>query len=218
MVDSRTKVLEADSIEAKQVARDDRPFEDIIAALARAVGRLGVTPNALTCASVVPAAGAIVATAMGHFVLAIMLMAFSGLCDLLDGPLARLSGQTTRFGALLDSTLDRFADAAPLIGLSVFYSGYGWISLIPVGALFAAYTVSYIRARAEGLNIRLPPMWMRRTERMLLIGGALLVAPVSFAAIPAPAPLTLAAVALVGLLSLAASIHMLLVAARILRK
>lgn len=148
--------------------------------------------------------------------LALVLMALSGLCDLLDGPLARRSNQISRFGALLDSTLDRFADAAPLIGLSVFYSGYGWVCLIPAGTLFAAYTVSYVRARAEGLEIDLPPMWMRRTTRMVAIGVALLLAPIAIDGVSIPAPLTLAGIALLGLLSLAASVHALIVAARLL--
>lgn len=215
--DARAKAIQADAGDhAGSAGAHDRPFEDMIAAVARAVGHLGVSPNALSCASVVPAAAAIVATATGDFVLAIVLMALSGLCDLLDGPLARITGKTTRFGALLDSTLDRFADAAPLIGLCVFYSGHGWVCLIPAATLFAAYTVSYVRARAEGLGVRLPPLWMRRTGRLGVIVAALLLAPVSLSMTSIPAPLTLGIIALLGVLSLAASLHALIVAARIL--
>ena len=217
MRDTQLKAIEAESLEALSAgARQERPFEELIATLAGFAGRLGFTPNALSCASVLPATGALIAAASGDFILCVILMALSGLCDLLDGPLARISGRSSAFGSLLDSTVDRYADAAPLIGLSFFYAGNGWMALVPVAAMFAAYTVSYVRARAEGLGLKLPPLWMRRTGRMVLIGCALLLAPVSAPLISAPAPLTLIGVGLVGVLSLLASIHALVVAGRML--
>ncbi len=217
-LDARAKALEASSPEASGVATDaERPFEDLIAAVALAVGKLGVTPNTLTYMSVVPALACVVAAASGNFVLAVVLMAFSGLCDMLDGPLARVTGRTTRFGALLDSTLDRFADAAPLLGLCVYYSPDGAACLVPAATLFSAYTVSYVRARAEGLSIRLPALWMRRTERLVIIGVALLLAPVKLPFTTFQAPVTLGIVALLGVLSSLAAAHALVTAARILK-
>ncbi len=216
--DARAKAIDPDSAgPGEATPRGDRPFEELTVSVALGLGRLGITPNALTYASFAPAAAAIFATATGNFVPAVLLMLLSGVCDFLDGPLARSSGKTSRYGALLDSTLDRFSDAAPLIGLCVFYSDHGWACLVPAATLFAAYTVSYVRARAEGLGIALPPLWMRRTERMVLIGGALLLAPLNFGASTLPAPVTLGVIAMIGLLSMAASTHALVEAARILK-
>jgi CDP-diacylglycerol--glycerol-3-phosphate 3-phosphatidyltransferase len=213
--DSQIKAIEAQTVETLSAgARPERPFEEWIAIVANFAGRLGFTPNALSYTAILPAVGVVYAAATGNFVLCIVLMGLSGLCDLLDGPLARISGKSSKFGSLLDSTLDRFADAAPLVGLCVYYSGHGWAALVPAGTLFAAYTVSYVRARAEGLGISLPPLWMRRTSRMVLIGVALLAAPISLPQAPFPAPFVLLGVGAIGVLSLLASFHALVVAKR----
>lgn len=140
----------------------------------RSLQRSGVTPNALSWFSLVPAIACAIAAAQGAFLSAALLLALSGVCDFLDGALARHSGQTTRYGALLDSTLDRFADAAPLLGFALFLPG-NW-AMLPLAALLFGFGISYVRARAEGLGIALPWLWMRRTERLVLTGLALLAA------------------------------------------
>ncbi|MFX5734554.1 hypothetical protein ABTE21_20960, partial [Acinetobacter baumannii] len=74
-----------------------------------------------------------------------------------------------------DSTVDRVTDAAPLLGLTILYSNSGWPAVLPAVALLAAYTVSYVRARCEGLKVVLPPLWMRRGDRMILLVLSLLL-------------------------------------------
>jgi CDP-diacylglycerol--glycerol-3-phosphate 3-phosphatidyltransferase len=171
-----------------------------------------VRPNAITWLSLAPAFASLIAAAGGYFVWAAVSMALGGLCDFIDGPLARRHGHASRFGALLDSTLDRFADAAPLLGLVYFYASYPAAALAVACSAFAGFSVSYVRARAEGLAIALPWLWMRRTERLLLTGVGLLLAPVPFPAIAAPAPVTLVLTSGVGLLSLVAAMHAIFVA------
>jgi CDP-diacylglycerol--glycerol-3-phosphate 3-phosphatidyltransferase len=194
-----------------------RAFDSTLGALADALDRMGVRPNMLTWLSLAPAAASLVASAMGHFRLAVAMMLCSGFCDLLDGPLARRTGQTSKFGALLDSTLDRFADAAPLLGLAYFYAPYPNAALAAAAAVFGGYSVSYVRARAEGLNINLPPLWMRRTERLVITGVGLLLAPITVPDIDVPAPFTLLTVCILGALSLIAAAHALWAAANITR-
>ena len=158
-------------------------FTTLVEKVARVVARTGATPNALTVLSLVPALLAAVFAARGAFGWAVTFMLLSGLLDLLDGPLARATGRSSRFGALLDSSLDRIADALPLLGLTVLFArdGWGWAAVIPSVALLAGYTVSYVRARCEGLAITLPPLWMRRGDRIVLVALSMLagmIAPV----------------------------------------
>ncbi|MGU9978869.1 CDP-alcohol phosphatidyltransferase family protein [Phreatobacter sp. HK31-P] len=184
-------------------------FTAVVGRVARTLARTGATPNALTMLSLIPALMAAVFAARGAFAWSVVFMLLSGLMDLLDGPLARATGRSSRFGALLDSTLDRISDALPLIGLTIFFArdGWGWAAAVPSFALLAGYTVSYVRARCEGLAIALPPLWMRRGDRIALVAVSLLagmIAPI----------LVLTGTALVGVLSLLAAADALRVAQR----
>lgn len=168
--------------------------------LGEVLARARISANALTYASLVLALGAAVSVAAGQFVLAAGCVLLSGCCDLLDGVVARASHRATKFGALLDSTIDRFADALPLLGMSYFYLIDGGIALIPVLAAITGFGISYVRARAEGLGVRLPPLFMRRPERVLLLVVSILLGAV---ALPGPiaAPLMLSAVSLLTVLN-----------------
>ena len=80
------------------------------------LGRSGITPNALTFINLALSMVAAYVIATGHFVLGGVLVLVSGLFDLLDGALARFTKQSTKFGAVLDSTVDRISEAATLCG------------------------------------------------------------------------------------------------------
>lgn len=147
-----------------------RLHEPIANAIAARLSGGRVTPNILTLCALPPALLAGVCAAMGWFIAAAALLAISGIFDLLDGALARLSDRKTRFGALLDSSLDRVADACVPIGLVVFYAPYGGVvAVLPALALLASVWISYIRARAQSLDMHLPRLWMRREDRFVLL-------------------------------------------------
>jgi CDP-diacylglycerol--glycerol-3-phosphate 3-phosphatidyltransferase len=184
-------------------------FAGALARVAALLARTGVTPNTLTLLSLVPALVSGLFAAYGAFGWATLFLLLSGVVDMLDGPLARSTGTVSRFGALLDSTIDRITDAAPLLGLTVFYAPSGWMVVIPGFTLLTAYTVSYVRARCEGLKVQLPPLWMRRGDRMVLIALFLLLG------LWSPA-LTLACIGLVGVLSLLAAADALRVARHVI--
>ncbi|MBN2462662.1 MAG: CDP-alcohol phosphatidyltransferase family protein [Dehalococcoidia bacterium] len=136
-------------------------------------------PNALTwmaLATSVIAAGTI---ATNHLLIGGFLVLLSGLFDILDGALARLTNQTTRFGALLDSTFDRVSDAIVLLGLLVLYvSSEGFIEIVLIFlALVSALLTSYVRARAEGLGINCSVGLFTRTERVIILALGLLLSP-----------------------------------------
>lgn len=166
--------------------------------LGAAMGRTGVSANALTYASLVLAAGAGVTAAAGSFVVAATLVIASGLFDVFDGVVARATGSSSRWGALLDSTVDRLSDGLPLLGLTVLYAAQGPLVAIPGLAILGAFTVSYVRARAEALGTTLPPLFMRRAERVALLTLSLFAGLVPCEERNIPAPLTLLGVAVLA--------------------
>ncbi|MCZ8313851.1 CDP-alcohol phosphatidyltransferase family protein [Phreatobacter sp.] len=184
-------------------------FAGALGRVAAILARTGVTPNTLTLLSLTPALASAVFAAYGALAWSAVFLLLSGLFDMLDGPLARSTGTVSRYGALLDSTVDRVTDALPLLGLTVFFSTSGWMAVVPAFTLLAAYTVSYVRARCEGLKVQLPPLWMRRGDRMVLIALALLLGPFS-------PGFTLFGVGLVGVLSILAAADALRVARNVI--
>jgi CDP-diacylglycerol---glycerol-3-phosphate 3-phosphatidyltransferase len=165
----------------------------------------GVTPNALTYAALLVALASGVAAALSQFVLAAALLLLSGALDLLDGVVARAAQRTSRFGALLDSTVDRLADALPLLGLVVACGRSPLAAAVLVTAMMTGFAVSYVRARAEGLGIQLPPLFMRRAERLVFLLVALLAGSFSWPGLPDHAVL-LGIIAVMAVLSLVAAV------------
>jgi CDP-diacylglycerol--glycerol-3-phosphate 3-phosphatidyltransferase len=165
------------------------------------LARTGVTPNALTYTSLALASAAGLAVAFGHYQTAAWIVVASGICDILDGVVARASGRISRYGALLDSSVDRLSDGLPLLGMIVAYSGREWFGVIPAAAMLASLAVSYVRARAESLGASLPPLFMRRSERLVLLVLSLLFAPLDLG-IGIHAPLLLLGVSVMGLLAI----------------
>jgi CDP-diacylglycerol--glycerol-3-phosphate 3-phosphatidyltransferase len=134
-----------------------------------------ITPDALTALSLLLSLGAALACGYGHFGLAVILLIGSGSLDLLDGAVARLTNQTSRWGALLDSTVDRVSDALPLAGLLLFYASNRVAMGTIILSIVFGFTISYVRAKAESLGEKLPQTFMRRAERLLLLLAGLTV-------------------------------------------
>jgi CDP-diacylglycerol--glycerol-3-phosphate 3-phosphatidyltransferase len=181
-------------------------YERTLSWAAAAVAKTGVRPNTLTWLSLVPALLAGIAAAASMFLPAAILLLLSGVFDLLDGALARSTGQETRFGALLDSTLDRLSDAAVPAGLALIYAPHGVLVLVPVLMIAGGFLVSYVRARAEGLGLDLPRLWGRREDRMGIMVAGLVFAPLPIPGMAVPAPALLLVVGFLALLSFAAAI------------
>ncbi len=173
--------------------------------LGRWLSARGVTPNSLTYAALSMAFASGVAAALGYYLVAALCLLVSGAFDLLDGIVARAAHLSTRFGALLDSTVDRLADALPLLGLVVGSAQTPLASGVLVLAMMTGFAVSYVRARAEGLSIKLPPLFMRRAERLVLLLLALVVGSVSAPGFPSEVAM-LSIIGVMGLLSFAAAV------------
>jgi len=127
----------------------------LTAQLGKQIGQLGVTPNAITLVGLIPVAAAALLCAGGYFAVAGILLIVGAPLDALDGAVARAMNLTSRFGALLDSTTDRYADGMLFFGLAYYYASHAqMLEMVIAGcALIGAYGVSYARARAEGLGI-----------------------------------------------------------------
>jgi CDP-diacylglycerol--glycerol-3-phosphate 3-phosphatidyltransferase len=140
--------------------------------LVNALGRLGVHPNTITLLGMLLQAGVGVVFGLGHLTLGGWLLLIVGPVDALDGLLARVFGKQSRFGAFLDSTLDRLSDAAVILGLTVHYMlqmDYFKVALL-LTSLVAAMMVSYVRARAEAQGFSCKVGLLTRFERIVLIG------------------------------------------------
>jgi len=144
----------------------------------RILSKSGITPNALTFINLALNIIAAYVIATGHFLLGGILVLVAGLFDLLDGALARFTKQTTRFGAILDSVVDRISEAAILCGLLIWYIPQEEASLeivLILIVLIGSFLVSYIRARAEGLGWQCQVGLFTRTERVIVLAIGLLV-------------------------------------------
>lgn len=143
----------------------------------RFLARTPITPNSLTWFGFFMSVGAAVLIAMGHLVIAGVIVLFSGFFDMLDGALARHTKRVTRFGSVLDSTLDRLSEGALLLGALVLFSGEGSsVGVLLVGiVLIFSMLVSYIRAKAESLNIECLVGLFTRPERVIVLALGLLI-------------------------------------------
>ena len=157
----------------------------IIDPLIKAMIRLGFTPNLVTTLGFI---GNVVAT--GFFVYAAYIsqnvgqpgdcniyigwggaiILFSGLFDMMDGRLARVGNMSSEFGALWDSTLDRYSELLTLFGICayLFLNGWFWGGVITFLAMVGSVMVSYVRARAEGIGLECKVGLMQRPERVVV--------------------------------------------------
>jgi soluble lytic murein transglycosylase len=143
----------------------------------RVLFRLRLRPNHLTVAGLAAsfvAAGCFIA---GQTRTAGLVLIVAGLLDLLDGSLARASGQVTAFGAFLDSVIDRYSDIAVMLGIVVLYARMPnpRAALLAMAGLAGSVMVSYTKARAQSIGVDCNVGLMERPERLIcLIGGAIL--------------------------------------------
>ncbi|MBI2847334.1 MAG: CDP-alcohol phosphatidyltransferase family protein [Chloroflexi bacterium] len=145
--------------------------------LARLLGKTGLTPDSLTVLGFLLSLGGAYVIATGHFLWGGVIVLVSGVFDILDGALARVTDHATPFGALLDSTLDRLSEAAVLFGLLIYYVNYesAWGGFLVYLTLVGSLMVSYVRARAEGLGLAGKEGIMTRAERVIILALGLLL-------------------------------------------
>jgi len=145
--------------------------------MVRLLAKTSITPNAITWFGFLLTLGAAALITTGHLFAAGFVVLIAGFFDILDGALARHTNRATHFGALLDSTLDRLAEAVLLLGILVLYAREQSVAeILLVGlALVGSLLVSYIRARAEALGVKCEVGLFTRAERVIVLALGLLL-------------------------------------------
>jgi len=151
-------------------------FQKFIDPVANFISSTKISPNAITIIGFLLMIIVAFVLAKGYFFWGGILITVFALFDALDGTLARMTKQTSRFGAFLDSTLDRYAEAVIYLGLFIYYINQNQtmelilIYVTVVGSLM----VSYARARAEGIGVPLKDGLFTRFERIFVLVVGLL--------------------------------------------
>jgi len=155
--------------------------------VARLVARTAITPTAITWLGFLLAVGAATLIITGHLFAAGLVVLIAGFFDMLDGALARHTGRASRFGAILDSTLDRLAEAVVLLGILVLYAREQLLAqtLLVGVTLFGSFLVSYIRARAEAIGLKCQVGLFTRPERVIVLALGLLLNQIAYVLVAA---------------------------------
>lgn len=140
------------------------------------LSKIGFTPDALTWTGLVIIIAAAVLIALDYLLVGGILVLLSGLFDILDGALARYKQKTTKFGAVLDSTFDRISEAAVLFALIYLYAQQADLLIVCLCALVIVFSflISYVKARAEGLEIDCNVGLFTRAERVIVMAAGLI--------------------------------------------
>lgn len=145
----------------------------ILLPVARVLTAVGITANMITLVGLLVNAIAAFFLATGRLIVAGILILFGGVFDAMDGVVARFSGkdESNPSGALLDSVIDRYSEAVVFVGAMIYF--YHLPHLLGVFLVFASVVgsilVSYVRARAEGLQVECKVGLMQRPERIVLL-------------------------------------------------
>ncbi len=154
-------------------------FVKLLTPLIKILTRWGINPNSFTLAGLIITSMAAVAFIMGHLRLGGFLILLGGLCDTIDGSLARFTNKATRFGAMFDSAVDRYSEFVMFFGMVVYFvmlKDYP-TSVVTFFALCGSIMVSYSRARAESLGFDSRVGIMQRPERIVFLGLGALIHP-----------------------------------------
>lgn len=145
----------------------------VVTPVAKLLLRLGVSPDAVTLVGTLGVAfGALFFFPRGDLLVGVLFITAFVFSDLLDGTMARMSGSSSKWGAFLDSTLDRLGDAAIFGGIAMYYVGPGESDRLAALALYCLVmgsVTSYARARAESLGMEAKGGLAERADRLVAI-------------------------------------------------
>lgn len=148
-------------------------FNKLFTPLARLFLKLGISPDVVTIVGTVGVSvGALGFYPRHEFFWGTIVITIFVFSDTLDGTMARLSGRSSKWGAYLDSTLDRVADSAIFGGLVLWYAGEGgtlYLAALALACLILGSVVSYAKARAEGLGMTANVGIAERAERLVAV-------------------------------------------------
>jgi phosphatidylglycerophosphate synthase len=149
----------------------------VLSPLERTLVRSRVSPDALNYAGLALGLLAGAAFVVRQLPLAAWLIALGGICDILDGRIARARGIASSYGEFLDSTLDRFTETFTFVGVAWYLSGSAWLATATLLALGGSMLVSYTRARGEAVGVSYAGGLAQRAERVVVLAIATLLEP-----------------------------------------
>ena len=158
-------------------------WDRLMKPVGRGLGRMGLTPNAVTVSGVVFQVAVAALILQGRLLVAGLVAIVAALADGMDGAVAKATGSRSDFGAVLDSTTDRLAEALYYLPIAWLYGvapdvaerDQPWVAALAMSAMVIAFLVSYIRARAESLGLDAKVGIAERAERaIILIAGLIL--------------------------------------------
>ena len=145
----------------------------VVSPAARLFLKLGISPDTVTVVGTLGVcAGALIFFPRGQLLVGVLVITAFVFSDLVDGHMARMSGQSSKWGAFLDSTLDRLGDAAIFGGLAMYYVGPGasdGFAALALYCLVMGSVTSYARARAESLGLEAKGGIAERADRLVAI-------------------------------------------------
>jgi CDP-diacylglycerol--glycerol-3-phosphate 3-phosphatidyltransferase len=156
--------------------------------LGRALAALGVSANGVSVTALGIAGMAAIAFGTGHFGLGAVIASVAALADGLDGLVARLSGSKSRFGQVLDTTIDRYVDALFLGGIAIYVRFNAALLAVTIIAIVGSFMVSYASSVERELGVEAGPAPMRRPHRLAYLITASACAPLLAAALPLDVP------------------------------
>ena len=136
-----------------------------------------ITPNMLTLFGLLITGVGALLVAMGQLLVGGVVLAFAGMFDIFDGALASAAGKVYRYGAFLDSTVDRYSEGVVYLGILIYFLDQhdGLRPIIVLIALAGSFLVSYVRARAQSLGFTCDVGILARPERVVIIVAGLLL-------------------------------------------
>jgi phosphatidylglycerophosphate synthase len=183
-------------------------FMWVLSPLERPLVNARVSPDLFNYLGVAFGAAGGVAFATGAFPVAGWMVTFGGVCDILDGRIARALGLESTRGAFLDSTLDRFAETLTFLGVGWFLAGNPAYVTLTMLAISGSLLVSYTRARGEALGVECKGGLMQRAERLVALALAAWLDGVAVTLFDwRPGTLLAGTVTLIGLLSVGTAIY-----------
>jgi len=141
----------------------------IVGPVGRVIARTGISPNQLTTLGLLLTASGAVLVGSGRPVVAGWVLVFGGLMDAFDGAVARARNLSTPFGGFYDSVTDRLSDGLILAGLAWWLVDEPRLLLLTLVALVAAQVTSYVRAKAEAIDLSCSIGVLERAERAILL-------------------------------------------------
>ena len=144
-------------------------IDRVVVPIGKALAKVGITPSMITVAGLLVTVVGAVLISQDQLVAGALVASFGSILDIIDGPLARVTGSVSLRGALLDTMADRLGEAAIWVGLVYHVGNEPRLATLAVVALCAAMLVPYVRSKAEGWGAEGKGGLMGRAERLIVM-------------------------------------------------